>query len=85
MYYKYLKWGEGEKIGPEEFNTQMQKAGTYKTKQAHLKVKIEKENGKTKVESIGRKYDTKLCVMKVKWIPGAVERLDTPFDDDANY
>jgi len=76
MYYKYLKWGEGEKIGPEEFNTQMQKTGEYKTKQARLKVKIEKENGKTKVESIGRKYDTKLCVMKVKWIPGAVERLE---------
>ena len=84
MYYKYLKWGEGEKIGPEEFNTQMQKAGTYKTKQAHIKVKIEKENGKTKVESIGRKYDTKLCVMKVKWIPGAVERLDPPCEGNVS-
>ena len=59
----------------------MQKSGTYKTKQARLKVKIEKENGKTKVESIGRKYDTKLCVMKVKWIAGAVERLDPPDEE----
>ena len=67
VYYKYLEWGEGERMGPEKFQTEVTKTGEYKTKQASLKREVERRNGKTKVESIGGKYETQLCVMKVKW------------------
>ena len=86
IYYTYLKWGEGSKMGPETFNTHMQKAGTYKTKQACLKQEVTKLNGKQKIEKKGGKYNTQLCVMKVKWIPGEKESLDdsvvTPSHDE---
>ena len=72
ILYLYLDWGEGERIGPDVLNTRLQKYG-YKTKRAYIKEKCEKLNGKTKIENKGT--ETHMCVMGVKWIPGAKEMI----------
>ena len=89
LYINYRRWDERIKIGPGQFHGIISKE--YRLKQACKYVEVEKANGKTKIEKVGNKYDTNLCVMELKWVPGAKDRLKTngggggssPHDDSA--
>ena len=74
VYLYYRRWDSKLKIVPCQFHTIVGKE--YKLKQACKYIEVDKENGKTKIEKVGLKYETKLCVMQVKWLPGAKEQLE---------
>ena len=73
LLYGYKDWMEGENIGGQEhLNTILRKYG-YSTKRCYVKKEVLKANGKKKIENVSK--GTEMCVMGLKWLPGAKERL----------